>query len=418
MRLKNSIQEKLIFENGNKENTRVSKEYSVSNKYPEGEKSSASNMNNYDSLKMNLSDRMKYKKEKAKMLLGKKRNTDSDEANSLHASTSSKNYIIEEDKLIPLTDKLDTFTKKEIKMLRNRMSAQKSRDKKKKEFDELKEFSLSLQNENKILKHKLGNAEKEVDFMKRKIKSCPKCSFSDEVDSLFELTDYKKDKNNKTNPSQNQVDASLLSTTVVDLSKSSQNNFNRRSKFGLLSGIILVCFIICCLIYSPFSQNNNYYNKERILVSENENLPILSYSLNQENTKTIEYKTNFESNKPIFKLNEDKYLLYSKRKEMIINIANKIRVAESIYNIFPAQRNNFREWYQTKSKSKQCLRTDDITSKIRDESSKNSLVTKDYFKNLELKTIPHLEESTESLLCQDYISLGPNKLDRAIENVR
>ena len=61
---------------------------------------------------LNLSERMKIKKEKAKILLDKKTNRE-------HNSIS----LIENNKKI---------SKKELKMLRNRLSAQKSRDRKKK----------------------------------------------------------------------------------------------------------------------------------------------------------------------------------------------------------------------------------------------------------------------------------------------
>jgi hypothetical protein len=364
---------------------------------------------------MNLSERMKFKKEKAKMLLGKKRNCDTEEDNSLHASTESKNYIIEEEKLIPLSDKLDSLTKKEIKILRNRMSAQKSRDRKKRELEELKVLSQDLKKENKILKDKLSNAEIEIILLKRKIKSFSNLQNNEQVLSCSELIDVNQN-NNRNNSNNVPINSNNLSTTVVDLSNSSRNNFNQRSKFGLLAGIILVCLIICCLQFSQFSRNS-FESKDRLLISKKDNLPLPTNSLTPEDTKIIEYKTNYESNKPLFKIHEDKYLLYSKRKEMIINIANKMRVTQSIYNILPVHRNNFRDWDQNKSEPKQCLKTEEITSKVQDESFKNSLVTKDYFKNLEKKTIPHLEESTESFLCQDYISIGSNKLDQAIENV-
>jgi hypothetical protein len=56
----------------------------------------------------------------------------------------------------------ENLSKKEIKMLRNRFSAQQSRDRKKKEFDELKILTQNLIEENSSLKKKLQSSEQKI----------------------------------------------------------------------------------------------------------------------------------------------------------------------------------------------------------------------------------------------------------------
>lgn len=104
------------------------------------------------------SERMKLKKERAKFLLEKKR-----DRSQLDQSVMKENEEVMEENTNSLCySKVTTNTVKEVKMLRNRISAQRSRDRKKKEIDDLKTISQNLLNENYMLKKELENRDKEI----------------------------------------------------------------------------------------------------------------------------------------------------------------------------------------------------------------------------------------------------------------
>ena len=88
--------------------------------------------------------------------------------NISNSDKEPKDYIIEDDKLIIINDKLDEKTKKEIRILRNRISAQKSRDRKKIELKEFKHFSNNLYDENQSLKNEINKKEQEFLLLKKK----------------------------------------------------------------------------------------------------------------------------------------------------------------------------------------------------------------------------------------------------------
>jgi hypothetical protein len=129
---------------------------------------------------MTLSKKMRMKAEKAKMLLGEKTN---------RKENINKEYFVTNDnKVIPLTMYPDKLSAKEIRMLRNRISAQESRDRRKAEFEKLKEISDNLMNDNIELKRKLE--EKENEFNKfinnTALLCCKKCKekiFNDNINS-------------------------------------------------------------------------------------------------------------------------------------------------------------------------------------------------------------------------------------------
>ncbi|MCQ2817867.1 MAG: hypothetical protein MJ252_11435 [archaeon] len=98
-----------------------------------------------------LSERMKIKKEKVKKnLLEKKTQRSNFTENSKREESKIEGPIDEEKEKEIIAQILKT--KKEIKMVRNRISAQRSRDRKKKEFDDLQALAKSLMEENKKLK--------------------------------------------------------------------------------------------------------------------------------------------------------------------------------------------------------------------------------------------------------------------------
>lgn len=94
--------------------------------------------------------------------------TSSDE-NTLPTTTiKEKKYILVNDRVIRLSKWLTPNEKKEIKILRNRISAQKSRDKKKEEFK-------YLITENQKLKKIIITQQTLIDSLNSNISSCSKC---------------------------------------------------------------------------------------------------------------------------------------------------------------------------------------------------------------------------------------------------
>ena len=128
------------------------------------------------------------KKNKIKsMLLNKKSQRDSssisnDDYSYTSSSLNGKKYILVNDKVIRLTKALTQTEKKEIKVLRNRISAQKSRDKKKEEF----KFLIQ---ENKQLKDIISNQQTLIDSLHKNISSCNRCKHfiinQNKMDSLL-----------------------------------------------------------------------------------------------------------------------------------------------------------------------------------------------------------------------------------------
>lgn len=424
----------------------------------------------------NLSQRMKLKKEKTKQLLREKKNREVDDLNSSSVNSSYnghslkttdaivKDFVVDNDKIIKLNDKLDSFTKKEIKILRNRISAQKSRDRKREEFDELKEYSANLYNENSNLKKRLEEREKEIINLKKKL--CENCK--------------KENINNNNNSTAN------LNTTVFDLSTAGRRNFNGRVKLGVFTGLILLVFIIATLMWNSLETLNQ---GPRLLIETISNTSLFS-SRSKTETSLVQFN-NLTSNNTIntgrqifaVKNNKNKAnvshpiavrpsaispktnfeydLLGRKRYEFMLNMANKIRVANSLgkvqkvkapsehsyfFSNFALDLNSDDNLNQNISKvdnSKAlCLKdSNKIKSNVKDETKKDDETkpkTKEAFRKERLLALPNeikkeeikndlvnvedlkiintFDNNVESLLCRDYISNKKNE-DNMFENI-
>lgn len=139
--------------------------------------------------KLPLYQRMKIKREKTKLLL-KRRQTKELNYSDLICEEKNDNdayptNIIEEEihqqeevvqvsntnQIKPILDK------REKKILRNRISAQQSRERRKRELEELQKFSQGLIDENSMLKRELEHKNKEINWLKSQIsKICGNCS--------------------------------------------------------------------------------------------------------------------------------------------------------------------------------------------------------------------------------------------------
>lgn len=279
-----------------------------------------------------LSERMRIKKEKAKMLLEKKTKRDisiirssiNQYASNLHegltSATSNSHYsptplnfsqnLKNLDSLqqnqnnsfnseMPEVPSENKLSKKEIKMLRNRISAQRSRDRKKKEMDEIKFISQNLLNETCLLKKELENKDKEINYMKEQLsqlcKNChEKINFTT-CPSVNNINNVNKKKINKTYNNQNN------GSTNYSLVDSSTRRFNSSLKYSLMAGFLVVFCLIGTLSFnyknSKFENNTQSNFSGRILNSINDKNIDIDISL-----KTSE-KNNLSTALTVYNLN-------------------------------------------------------------------------------------------------------------------
>ena len=131
-----------------------------------------------------LNERMKLKKEKTKKLLEnkKKRSTLEEE------SKTKENIDNKEGNGINNLDKisLSKLSKKELKMLRNRLSAQRSRDRKKKELIDLKIITKNLLQENQKLRNGIKERDDKINQLMNLI--CPQCKDKLNGKNQFEIS--------------------------------------------------------------------------------------------------------------------------------------------------------------------------------------------------------------------------------------
>jgi len=212
--------------------------------------------------KLNLSERMRMKKEKFKFIIGDKNRRMIGQEDTINPKsiTTEKNVEINLNKLRKpsLERKLDKLKKKEIKIIRNRISAQKSRAKQKMELSELRNSTNNLSQENNSLKSKLKEKEDELSFISSVIKYCSNCStilYDEENMKLsYSPNNYEEIINTKRNKS----------LRVIENSSATENNLNSsRIKLGLLSGMFLFVFLIGCIALFPFNQekqNDNFFS--------------------------------------------------------------------------------------------------------------------------------------------------------------
>ena len=166
----------------------ITKEESSKNKELSMSDDINNNSNNSNSgfnlIPLPLNERMKLKKEKTKKLLEnkKKRSTLEEE------SKSKENIDNKEGNGINNLDKisLSKLSKKELKMLRNRLSAQRSRDRKKKELIDLKIITKNLLQENQKLRNGIKERDDKINQLMNLI--CPECKNKLNGKNQFEIS--------------------------------------------------------------------------------------------------------------------------------------------------------------------------------------------------------------------------------------
>ena len=180
----------------------VTKEESSKNK----ELSISEDINNNSNSGMNflhnmpLNERMKIKKEKTKKLLENKKKRESIEEETKEKNEQTK---IQENNMLNTLDKtaLSKLSKKEIKMWRNRLSAQRSRDRRKKELLDLKIITKNLLQENQKLRNGIKERDDRINQLINLL--CPDCKNKLNGNNQFEISvktnnDFMNNNNDKT----------------------------------------------------------------------------------------------------------------------------------------------------------------------------------------------------------------------------
>ena len=164
-----------------KDESSKNKELSISDDINNNSNNSNSGFN---LIPLPLNERMKLKKEKTKKLLEnkKKRSTLEEE------SKTKENIDNKEGNGINNLDKisLSKLSKKELKMLRNRLSAQRSRDRKKKELIDLKIITKNLLQENQKLRNGIKERDDKINQLMNLL--CPECKNKLNGKNQFEIS--------------------------------------------------------------------------------------------------------------------------------------------------------------------------------------------------------------------------------------
>ena len=285
------------------------KEFSLSDDINNSNINSNSNNNSSFNLLQNipLKERMKIKKEKTKKLLENKTLRSKTDEESKENNMEKNNWIInnknQESNIninnynfnINNIDKsiLSKLSKKEIKMWRNRLSAQRSRDRKKKELLDLKAITKSLLQENEKLRH--GIKERDDTIKQLMSLLCPECKNKLNGNNDFNLS-IKTNLDSLSNNEMNIQDKSQLTPSSI---------IGGKKKLALLmTGL----FTIFCVFGTLINSNEN--NLLRSLKEKGGN----------KNSTTICFNNEKRVNVP-FLIEKD----YTKRHQKEIEMYQKIK---------------------------------------------------------------------------------------------
>ena len=184
----------------------------IKNKESLSEENDEKNSNSFQT--MSLKERMKIKKQKAKKLLENKTqrttiheeskennyeknnsvslNNSQENISGLISNNNSSSYSNNNNSNLNSTNinnisqnVLSKMSKKEIKMLRNRLSAQRSRDRKKKELIDLKSITKSLLEENEKLRNEIKERDDKINKLLNLL--CSNCQEKIKMNN-FEIT--------------------------------------------------------------------------------------------------------------------------------------------------------------------------------------------------------------------------------------
>ena len=323
-------------DNGNKELKKnlfkIQSDVNINNKDSSNEENYEM-VNNYKNIP--LKERMSIKKQKTKKLLENKtqristqeeskennvdKNTISNNTQENLSSSSNNNSInnININSLNPSV--IAKMNKKEIKMLRNRLSAQRSRDRKKKELIDLKTITRNLFEENEKLRNEIKERDNKIKELINLL--CPKCQ--------------EKLKQNNSEIIVKESYNVINNTDNNEMQLTPSNIIAGKKKLALLMTGLFTIFCIFGTFTASNSQNflRNLKEKSRLINKNNDfndekrvNVPFLI-----EKDYSIRHKKEIEMNQKIQKNNlKNKNLmvpasLFKNNSEQIIsNINNSI----------------------------------------------------------------------------------------------
>ena len=200
-----------------------------------------SNSNNgFNLFPLPLNERMKIKKEKTKKLLEnkKKRSNIEEEESKTKENIDNKeaNGINNIDKI-----SLSKLSKKELKMLRNRLSAQRSRDRKKKELIDLKIITKNLLQENQKLRNGIKERDDKINQLMNLI--CPQCKDKLNGKNQFEISI--KENNDTLNTLNNNDKTQLTPSSII----------GGKKKLALLMTGLFTIFCVFGTLINPGENN-------------------------------------------------------------------------------------------------------------------------------------------------------------------
>ena len=240
----------------------------INNKETISEENNNEYINNYQT--MPLKERMKLKKEKTKKLLENKTNRmhiqEESKENNLDKNSISNNsqenisgYISKSSSCgnnnsnilnnYSLNSNLiSKMSKKEIKMLRNRLSAQRSRDRKKKELIDLKTITKNLLEENEKLRNEIRERDEKINKLLNLL--CPACK--------------EKTKNNNLEIKIQNINVDTSNEILNDETQLTPSNIAiGKKKLALLMTGLFTIFCIFGSFMTPNEQNILRYLKEK-----------------------------------------------------------------------------------------------------------------------------------------------------------
>ena len=166
----------------------VTKEESSKNKeisFSEDNNNNSNNNINGNNYLLPINERMKIKKQKTKNLLENKKKRENLE------EESKENILMNNTQEINMKNSLDKLalsklSKKEIKMWRNRLSAKRSRDRRKKELFDLKIITKNLLQENQKLRNEIKERDNKINQLMNLL--CPECKNKLNGNNQFEIS--------------------------------------------------------------------------------------------------------------------------------------------------------------------------------------------------------------------------------------
>ena len=294
--------------------------------------------NNYQT--MPLKERMKIKKEKTKKLLenktqrlnikeeSKENNIDKNSisnniqenisgyiCNNNSTNYNNNNSVINNYSLNQ--NVISNMSKKEIKMLRNRLSAQKSRDRKKKELIELRTIAKNLFEENEKLRNEIRKRDDKINKLLNML--CPACKENTKNNNLeITIQDINIDTSNNIHN-----DGTQLTPSNIAIGK---------KKMALLMAGLFTIFCIFGAFMTPNGHNIIRLLKEKKSIeNKNNNEKRVNVPFIIEKDYTIRHKKEIEMYKKIQKNNlKNKNLMvpasvFKNNSEQILsNISNSI----------------------------------------------------------------------------------------------